>query len=115
MKTKILIRLLAATLLVTVLTAAAQTNVVQGTNLNKAKASAKAKAPDVYDASVPKPTFAEVRYGPHERNVLDFWKADSDKPTPLVFFIHGGGWTSGSKERISGPVDVAALLKAGIS
>jgi len=86
-------------------------------NPNQAKASAPAKAatPPAYDSSVPKPTFSEVRYGPHERNVLDFWKADSDKPTPFVFVIHGGGWSSGEKERVDRFADVSALLKAGIS
>ncbi len=68
-----------------------------------------------YDSSVPKPTFSEVSYGPHARNVMDFWKADSDRPTPWVFFVHGGGWGAGSKEVVSGTVDVSKLLKAGIS
>lgn len=44
-----------------------------------------------------KPTFADVKYGPHERNVLDFFQAKSDKPTPLVVYIHGGGFVGGSK------------------
>src|SRR5213078_3780453 len=35
----------------------------------------------------------------------------SDKPTPLVFVIHGGGWMGGSKK----PVGVASYLKEGIS
>jgi len=26
------------------------------------------------------------------RQVLDFYPAKSDKPTPVVFYIHGGGW-----------------------
>ena len=68
-----------------------------------------------YAGSIPKPTFSEVSYGTHERHVLDFWKADSDKPTPLVFVIHGGGWKGGSKERLNRFVDAPALLKAGIS
>ena len=68
-----------------------------------------------YAATVPTPTFANVRYGKHERHVLDFWKADSDKPTPLVFVIHGGGWKQGSKERLHSFVDTPDLLKAGIS
>jgi len=68
-----------------------------------------------YDAGVPKPTHAEVSYGPHERNVLDFWQAKSDKPTPLVVVIHGGGWSGGSKERVSRFADVQAVLDAGIS
>lgn len=43
------------------------------------------------------PTGANVKYGPHERNVLDFFQAKSEKPTPLVFCIHGGGWQGGDK------------------
>lgn len=74
-----------------------------------------AKKPDVYDASIPKPTQSAVRYGKHQRHILDFWKADSDKPTPLVFVIHGGGWNGGSKERLSRFADASALLEAGIS
>lgn len=70
---------------------------------------------DAYAATVPKPTFAEVAYGPHSRHVLDFWKADSDKPTPVVFVIHGGGWKGGSKERVDRFADVPALLNAKIS
>ena len=68
-----------------------------------------------YAASIPKPTLSEVAYGKHQRHVLDFWKAEADQPTPLVFVIHGGGWKGGSKERLSRFVDAAALLKAGIS
>jgi acetyl esterase/lipase len=58
---------------------------------------------------------SEVRYGPHPRQVLDFWRADSGAPTPLVFVIHGGAWVEGEKERVSRFVEVADLLKAGIS
>lgn len=68
-----------------------------------------------YDSVVPTPTLAEVRYGDHERHVLDFWKADSDKPTPWVFVIHGGGWSGGSKERLIRFADAPALLEKGIS
>lgn len=46
-----------------------------------------------------KPTQADVSYGPHERNVLDFWKAEGDGPRPLLVFIHGGGWTGGDKKQ----------------
>lgn len=63
----------------------------------------------------PKPTMSEVRYGRHERHVLDFWQAKSSTPTPLVFVIHGGGWTGGNKERVAKFVDVDKLLAAGIS
>jgi len=43
------------------------------------------------------PTHANVVYGPHERNVLDFWQAKGDGPRPLLVYIHGGGWTGGDK------------------
>jgi len=58
------------------------------------------------------PTLANVPYGAHERQVLDFYKAESDRPTPLLFFIHGGGWTHGDKNTMGG---VKAYLAAGIS
>lgn len=74
-----------------------------------------AKPHEAYDASVPKATFTEVRYGDHERHVLDFWKAESNSPTPVAFVIHGGGWNGGSKERLHRFADPNALLEAGIS
>jgi acetyl esterase/lipase len=46
----------------------------------------------------PRPDVQDESYGPHERNVLDLWKAASEKPTPLVVFIHGGGFLVGSKD-----------------
>lgn len=39
-----------------------------------------------------------VAYGTHPRQVLDFYQAKSDKPTPVVFYIHGGGWQNGDKK-----------------
>ena len=60
---------------------------------------------------VPPPTIADIAYGSHPKQVFDFYKAPSDKPTPLVLIIHGGGWTHGEKQ----PVGVANYLKAGIS
>ncbi len=72
-------------------------------------------ADENYEEGVPGPTLSEVRYGEHERHVLDFWKAEADTPTPLAFVIHGGGWNGGSKERMSRFADCEALLEAGIS
>src|SRR5437762_6039767 len=46
--------------------------------------AAQAQARRKSEASKPKPDLADFKYGPHERNVLDLWKAKSDKPTPLV-------------------------------
>ena len=40
----------------------------------------------------------DVPYGKHPRQVLDFYPAASDKPTPVVLYIHGGGWRNGDKK-----------------
>jgi acetyl esterase/lipase len=79
----------------------------------KAEAPAKkaAVAPKKVYPKNPTPTAADVRYGPAERNVFDFWQAKSDKPTPLLFYIHGGGWMGGDKKGIA----VEPFLKEGIS
>jgi acetyl esterase/lipase len=63
-------------------------------------------------ADAPQPTLADVAYGTHERQVLDFYRAKSDEPTPVVFFIHGGGWLNGDK---SGFNNAGPYLTAGIS
>lgn len=60
-----------------------------------------------------KPTFGDVKYGAHARNVLDFYQAKSDQPTPLVIYIHGGGFVGGSK-RVN-PRQLQLFLDAGIS
>jgi len=64
--------------------------------------------------TLPKPTQANFKYGPHERNVLDFWQAKSDKPTPLVIYIHGGGFVGGDKNNLNAR-SLQQLLDAGIS
>lgn len=62
----------------------------------------------------PPPDLANVAYGPHQRNVLDLWKAKADGPAPLLVFIHGGGFRGGSKEALSAGL-LDGCLKAGIS
>jgi acetyl esterase/lipase len=47
------------------------------------------------------PTFADVAYGPGTGQRLWFWQAKSDKPTPLIMNIHGGGWMHGPREVFS--------------
>lgn len=61
-----------------------------------------------------KPTHAEVPYGPHERNVLDFYQAESKTPTPLIVYIHGGGFVGGDKKSLN-PALAERALVAGIS
>ncbi len=55
-----------------------------------------------------------MAYGDHARQKLDFYKADSPIPTPLVLYIHGGGWVNGDKNGINGQF-VRTMLKNGIS
>jgi acetyl esterase/lipase len=78
-------------------------------------AEAPAPPPQTPPAAPPRPpaaTLSNVAYGDHPRQVLDFWKAPSAKPTPVVFHIHGGGWGAGNKGATR---DTAAFLAAGIS
>jgi acetyl esterase/lipase len=65
-------------------------------------------------AERPVPTYANVSYGTHERQVLDFWQAKGDQATPLVLAIHGGGWQNGDKNSLGGG-EIRQYLKAGIS
>lgn len=60
------------------------------------------------------PTYPDVSYGPHASMQLDFWKANSDQPTPLFIFIHGGGFRSGDKASVN-PTLLNGFLKAGVS
>ena len=63
---------------------------------------------------LPAPTFANVKYGEHARNVLDFWQAKSEKPTPLLVFIHGGGWRGGDKSTLP-PKTLQFMRDNGVS
>jgi acetyl esterase/lipase len=66
------------------------------------------------ESSLPNPTHYDVAYGPHPKQVLHFWQAESDKPTPVLLFIHGGGWNAGG--RLSGLTGMLPeMLKEGIS
>jgi acetyl esterase/lipase len=61
----------------------------------------------------PSPTHADLSYGPHARNVLDFWQAKGDGPRPLLVYIHGGGWVGGDKKQ--DPAQFRPFLDKGIS
>lgn len=61
------------------------------------------------------PTHTDVPYGGHFRQTMDIWLAQSPKPTPVVFYIHGGGWGAQDKSDIHQHLDVRKFLDAGIS
>ena len=64
-------------------------------------------------APVPAKTYDDVSYGDHPNQVIDFWRADTEEPAPLVVYIHGGGFKAGSHERVDGKV-IQQYLDAGI-
>jgi acetyl esterase/lipase len=80
------------------------------------KTSAATKAPTAGKAKEEAPQVpaskTNVAYGAYPRQVLDFWKAESSSPTPVVFHIHGGGWVNGDKARVA---NLDRYLAAGIS
>lgn len=59
------------------------------------------------------PTFPDVKYGPHGRNVMDVWLTPSENPTPVLVSIHGGGFRGGNKSVSAGIL--RECLDSGIS
>jgi acetyl esterase len=72
----------------------------------------------LFELVKPSPDAVNIRYGPHDRNVLDLWRAQlklgRTGPAPLVIFFHGGGFRGGDKASIPAPL-VLKCLDAGIS
>lgn len=73
-----------------------------------------ADADVVYGKNLPAPTHADVAYGAHSRHVMDLWLASSDKPTPMLVNIHGGGYIRGNKTIITREL-IETMNQAGIS
>jgi acetyl esterase len=61
-----------------------------------------------------RPTYADVSYGPDERNNLDFYRATSEKPAPLLIYFHGGGFVAGDKRQGVTAAMVQTLKKSGV-
>ena len=69
--------------------------------------------PEKLKYELPLKPHENVAYGPHRMQVIYFWRAKSDKPTPLLFYIHGGGWSGGDRSVVRSMLMEA--LEAGIS
>ena len=58
------------------------------------------------------PTHKDLAYAnDHDAQRLDVYLVESDKPTPALIYIHGGGWRAGSKANI--PAWLRAFLAEG--
>ena len=73
-----------------------------------------ADADKIYGENLPPPTHTDVAYGAHSRHVMDLWLAPSEKPTPLLVNIHGGGYIRGNKTIITREL-IETMNQAGIS
>lgn len=70
---------------------------------------------EIANASIKsEPTFKDEPYGDHPRAVLDFWKADTESPAPVVIFIHGGGFYLGDKSHAP-ESDIIKCIENGVS
>ncbi len=57
-------------------------------------------------------THKDVAYDDeHEAQKLDVYLAKSERPTPAMIYIHGGGWRAGSKNRV--PAWLLSVVQKG--
>ena len=67
------------------------------------------------DLPPPPPAYEDVRYSSHyERSVLDIWLPQSDEPTPVFVYFHGGGFVGGDKAGVVGS-GLVQLLDKGVA
>lgn len=61
----------------------------------------------------PVPTHANIAYDDADSaQVLDLYRAEAPEPSPVMVYIHGGGWRAGSKNRI--PAFLARGVENGL-
>ena len=64
----------------------------------EAEAFRKMATPSPFDPSKVKYHTSNVRYGKLPEQLLDIYLPEAgEKPYPVVFYVHGGGWSMGSK------------------
>jgi hypothetical protein len=60
------------------------------------------------------PTQVDEKYGEHEKQAFDLYLIESEKPTPLFIYIHGGGFRGGDKRSVN-PAMVRRYHEHGVS
>ena len=79
-------------------------------NVQKTAKAKKAAAP------LPAATYDSVAYGKHKKQCVDAWlPKDAAKPTPVVIYIHGGGFHTGTRKGAGMGRFLAASKKAGVA
>jgi len=66
-------------------------------------------------SSVAAEYFEAIEYGPYDENLFDIYLPASDEPTPLLIYIHGGGFTGGSRDTSESEDFVMSYLAEGIA
>ncbi|MFW2390025.1 MAG: alpha/beta hydrolase [Polyangiales bacterium] len=59
--------------------------------------------------------FEAVSYGPYDENLFDIYIPESEEPTPLLLYIHGGGFTGGSRDTTGHEERVLSFLTEGVA
>lgn len=66
--------------------------------------------------AVTSPTHENVRYDENfDRQLVDLWLPESDHPTSLILYFHGGGFKQGNKERVAYMQEYTSLPERGIA
>jgi len=63
--------------------------------------------------SIPPITYENVTYGDHPNQIIDFWMSEVKGSAPLVIYIHGGAFKSGSHDKVDGD-KIRQFLKDGV-
>lgn len=75
----------------------------------------KAAAPKAKETAELRAAVKDHKYGAHARNVLDLYRPESERPTPVLIYFHGGGFVAGDKRDAAGLPIVRECWKAGIA
>jgi hypothetical protein len=54
------------------------------------------------------PTDRDVKYGAHEKELMNFWQVESQESIGVLLDIHGGGWMGGKKKEAARPWEMKA-------